>query len=550
MDRAHLVMAAHKTVDTFAAITRRPLRLRNGKKPCTDGVLIDAPFKHPSFYCLVEHELAHVLFLSDFAAKQALVAEAQAFALARGDERGAEAFGAVTGKIYNLLEDERVNSLWGELYPGSLAELRALALRTMRRHRHRAQEDLVTWALCVGSRVPRLPEGPYSVLGPALVRSLGQVQKGAQESSLIATRELLPKLWGCRGSSPVMETSASDRLEDLRPNTRPPAGQAGETERAREAARMVQAGDEGARESALFASRIRASTWLSEVRERLRQVAKQDGGGPLLKCVRDRTTVKDVAADTLPPPPALGPEDAQAVARLAQLFRRVRGRKAHRPGEQGLEVDLPAAIERALTGRALPCYREEVAGRGFRALLLVDRSSSMEGAPTEQVERAARVLRRALTQAGVPFETWGFRAKAMTALIERVPAGMDLHASEALPVEGQTPLHVAVAVAVNHLRAAREKGHLLVLTDGEPTFMGAIKTKTSPLSLKEQVREEIRRARKLGVGVSALVVGEELEDADAFNMFGPRWHWSRSNPHALQHGIVRWVTDAVVRHHL
>jgi uncharacterized protein YegL len=544
MDQPSLVAAAYKTVETFAGLVQRPLKLRNGKTPQTDGTHIQAPFKHPSFYCLVEHELSHVLFQSDLDGKR------------RFADEFPEHLQPLAAKLYNLLEDERVLSLWGELYPGSHAELRALALRTMVRHRSRAHGDLVTFALCVYARVPKLPKGPLTPFAPLVERALEEVRFGSPASTLIAARRLLADLslaWDF-GHLPTPDTEATaradntaahQRLEDLEmPHTAADTPSEA-TARALAAAASVVGQDEAAVVAALEHSRQEARTWLEEVRRRLEHSRQRTEDGWMLRDVHDHVVLKDVPANDLPKPPQLPPEDALASARLSQLLRRVRARRTQKLADCGLALDLEAALQRQVAGVAGPVFREEVTGRGLHALLLVDRSSSMAGEPTEQVERAARMLRLALTQPGISLETWGFRSRGKAAFLERVPAGSDLVTCPALPLHGQTPLHIALGAAANHLRERAEVSHLFVLTDGKPLFTPT-RLRTGTDTLQAQVRDTVRRARRSGVVVSCLVIGEYLSDEDAFEMFGPRRHWARTGTETLAWTLVRWVTTSIV----
>ncbi|MEN9796846.1 MAG: von Willebrand factor type domain [Pseudomonadota bacterium] len=544
MDQPSLVAAAYKTVETFAGLVQRPLKLRNGKTPQTDGTHIQAPFKHPSLYCMVEHELSHVLFQSDLDGKR------------RFADEFPEPLQPLAAKLYNLLEDERVNSLWGELYPGSLAEMQALGLRTMLRHRPRAHDDLVTFALCIHARVPRMPVGPLSPFAPIVERALAEVRLGSPASTLIAARRLLGDLslaWGfCDLPPPDLEataraenTAAHQRLDDLEmPHVASDTPSAA-TARALGAAAAVEGADEASVRAALEASRQEARTWLDEVRRRLQQAGQRTQDGWMLRDVRDLVVLKDIPAGELPRPPRLAPEDALAAARLSQVLRRVRARRTQRLSDSGLAVDLEAALQRQVAGAAGPVFREEVTGRGLRALLLVDRSSSMAGEPTAEVERAARILRHALTQPGLSLETWGFRSRGKAAYLERVPEGSDLVTCAALPLHGQTPLHIALGAAANRLREQAEVSHLFVLTDGKPVFTPT-RLRTGTDTLQAQVRDAVQSARRHGVGVSCLVVGDDLPDADAFEMFGPRRHWARTGTDALAGTLIRWVTSALV----
>ena len=557
MERVQLVGAAYRTVETFAALTRRPLRLREGATPQLSGNSIQVPFRHPSFYCLLEHELAHVVFRSNAELKARVDEEARHLATAAGLAHEAVALGRVAAKLYNLLEDERVNSLWGELYPGSLAELQSLARRVMSRHRKRAHADVVTYALCVSARLSAIPAGPFDFLRPSLERCLALVQLGAPQSALLLTRELVHQLleWRTAGTLqwPTGEeldasesTVAHRRLEDLSTSGKPHAGQAAETRCAVDAAAGIPPGHGEALHAALALSREEAKAQLETLREELQRTRRCTRDDWMARSGHHPLVIEDVDASALPPPRPLPLEDAATVSHLSRLLRRARGRRTHLLSDGGLEVDVEAAVQRRLSRSADAVFRAEVTGRGFRALLLVDRSNSMQGERTAQVEHAARVLRRALSQPGISLETWCFRSRRHTALVQRLPPDADLQTCAALPVEGQTPLHLALAAAANRLRQSADTGHLFVLTDGRPCFIpGQLRARS--VSLQDVVREETLRARRHGVGVSCLVVGDELADEEVLHMFGPRRHWVRAAEEETAGALVRLVTSSVLQ---
>lgn len=132
----HTKAVAYKTVATFAKICKKRLFLQNAKKACTDGQGIWAPFDDPWFLRLVDHELAHILFRSDADARDTFVATYATLivnaAFKAGKQRlDVNSIREVVSGILQVLEDVRVDSLWGLLYPGSYVRSRQMKLENV-----------------------------------------------------------------------------------------------------------------------------------------------------------------------------------------------------------------------------------------------------------------------------------------------------------------------------------------------------------------------------------------------------------------------------------
>jgi hypothetical protein len=135
-------------------------------------------------------------------------------------------------------------------------------------------------------------------------------------------------------------------------------------------------------------------------------------------------------------------EDLEAVERLRAIFFRAMGRRASTLEDSGVEVDVVAAIQRRLTREPMPVFRATKNGRGFKALVLIDRSSSMEGSRTKQAERACRIISRALDFPFVESAVWGFQTLEDGEVdIIRFARGVEVFSSRKSEVGGLTPLH-------------------------------------------------------------------------------------------------------------
>ena len=119
MDKKYRVQVAFKTVRTFGGITRRKLYLLHAQQPSNDGYAIKAPFQSDNFYQIVEHEISHILFGTDPLALRGFIHEYTLRAKRAVNSIPLPALSRFLADIANILEDHRVISLWGLLYPGS-----------------------------------------------------------------------------------------------------------------------------------------------------------------------------------------------------------------------------------------------------------------------------------------------------------------------------------------------------------------------------------------------------------------------------------------------
>lgn len=266
-----------------------------------------------------------------------------------------------------------------------------------------------------------------------------------------------------------------------------------------------------------------------------------------------------------PPQPqeSLSYEDAQTVQRLRALFHRVMGRRKAILADSGIEVDVPAYIERRMTGAPMPVFREEMKGRGFRAHVLLDLSGSMEGLKIRQCERAARIIQRALKYPFVTFDIWGFTShEAGEVKLTRFDPKAEIKLSMKLQgAGGYTPIHIAARVAIRKLTEGHEDKQLFLLTDGFPVHQRRDGRQFGTRQLLLFLRNEIRTARKDGVNVTGVILGErkptydgsltedvvyELSDRDLFFVFGSRRNWKKMTPDRIGNDLVQLVATSFV----
>jgi hypothetical protein len=249
------------------------------------------------------------------------------------------------------------------------------------------------------------------------------------------------------------------------------------------------------------------------------------------------------------------PEDVGTVQRLRSVFFRVMGRRKLQLDEAGTDIDTPSIIERRITGQSLPCFKSPVSGRGFRALILVDRSHSMKRGRIQQAERAAEIISDALDFPFVDLRVWGFQSldDGEVTITRFDPRLSEFHTEKA-PVDGFTPLHIALRVAIRDLSAGSEEKQLIVLTDGAPLYAGLNHRVIAEKQLRLFVREEVHTARRRGINVTALLIGDtragklrfDVSQKDLAFMFGSERYWKCVDEHKFGSDLIKAVSNSFV----
>lgn len=245
----------------------------------------------------------------------------------------------------------------------------------------------------------------------------------------------------------------------------------------------------------------------------------------------------------------LDESDEDTVRRLRALFHRVLGRRVNMLDDAGVAIDVPAYLTRRLTGEPLPVFRADRSGRGFRALVLIDRSSSMEGRRTKQAERACRIISRALDFPFVTRHVWGFQGLAHGQVdIIRFRPGQEVFDSDSARVGGITPLHTAIRVALQELEDSTDAKHLFVVSDGFPVFARKDGAVYGTHNLMAFVRSNVMGARQKGIGVTGVMIGGQVGAKAMTFMFGPSKYWRQLDEKRFGDDLVQLVSGAFIEY--
>jgi uncharacterized protein with von Willebrand factor type A (vWA) domain len=627
-EKAGMVGAAYRLVDTFSSLLNKKMWLKNGQTPCTDGHEIMVPYRHDFMYQYTEHEIAHNLFQSSFTAKEVFcdkyveqidAALKQNKVVLTVEQR--VGIRHTVGMMLNVLEDHRINSLWSTLYEGSYALMQEQAQTLLKRLVKPAKTDLTCFFLLVAYQYKTIPQSTFSALQPAMAEAIKKVAYKGPTATFVVGKWLLSKMvdffvqqareqqqqqsgsagQGQQGQGDGQDQQdQQDQQQGSQDQQQSQQGQQGQEQaqggaQDQQGQQQGQQGQESAPAKASFPERIdalqklvkamqqddaaakaasrvksiaedvrkdrfekgrteaekRVSTALginlsddsvesflrtseAEMQKTLAQIedvlksntSKRSDDDIMRRGVAGSVTFKDIKRASVQPS-SLSPEDARAVQRLRELFRRVHTRKVKQRYESGSEVDIETVIYNRANNMNEPCFKDEGSGRGFKVMVLVDRSGSMSGIRSFEAERACRMLRKALKQPNIDTVVWGFSGGPTgSTAITRIAPNLDVSESREMPCNGNTPMGQAIRVATNYLAQGTQKKHLVVITDGMPNASTNIQKMGRAPSATEAVTEEVNRARKMGVHVTAITLGVGVSEAEMKEMFGSEKSWA------------------------
>jgi hypothetical protein len=247
-----------------------------------------------------------------------------------------------------------------------------------------------------------------------------------------------------------------------------------------------------------------------------------------------------------------------AVNRMRSTFYKAMGRQKAKMSQEGNVVDVPAAIQYFSDHQDPEVFVGEAVQQGFGYIILSDMSGSMSGSYS-QVCHAAEMLKQALNFPFVTGQLWGFRggesvpgrtADAGEVWLYRYDrackgyTGATKHSAFmpsqnrfsdfTIPVKcgGLTPMNSAINVTVSHLWKRLPSSmakRLFILTDGSPCHTKTTGGHLPEWMLQGFVAKEIALARKHGIQVYTVVIGQHaIEDKDCMKMFGPRQFWRKT----------------------
>jgi len=614
--RADLKSAMYKTVEIFARLTERKLWLKDGSWAQTNGYEIVVPFDRDDAYLLLEHELSHIVFKSDAHAVRAFIARYAPLVNAAAKKQGVSIpqgeINAFVNSIVQILEDHRVNSLWSVLYPGSYKRMLGFDRAFLKKKAYSSPTSSLLDYFCWVEVGLEPPQCRFDTYRATLQAALNNVWKRGMKATLITAKWLVVKLVdgiieqlapkprkgakesGGEGdvrqraealrllisSAGRMSQPAAQKYNDTIASDHLSNKDKDEADRFAEAAIQVSKQD---MEEEIEKSTAEMRRIIGAVKKVLGKPTSEDE--QLRRNALAKVVFKDVKKKDLEEPEMTKDraaqlqkqaeagehlstglllrsaqilereaEDAMVVRRLRAMFYRVMGLRRIALTDTGSEIDVQAYLERLSTGEPVPCFRETERGRGFRTLVLMDRSASMRGNKTEQTERACGILQRALQFPFVDLSVWGFQQLFEgEAIITRYERGLESFGTGKKDVDGGTPLHVASRIVLQHLERGNDVKQAFFITDGAPYYILRSGEPQDPVLMIRWIRESILRARNRGIGVTGVMIGHQRKDGSvAYEvnrevmgfMFGHDRNWRRLRPATLADDLIKLVSSS------
>lgn len=563
LKRTHQIYCGLKGVDIALIYSNPP-----GRTDCETFIAL--PPEDPDAGIIHKHEWSHIFFKSNLRARQFFVEDYVSELKTRilSEELWSTDVANFVHLLINALDDLRVASLWGLIYPSSAEAIK-------RRWAHiisssgRYRRDMVMYLLALGLGIPDLQMSDWNRYSALLTDAAAKVAGRGFQACLVIAKMLLdtiiydvirqslsghtsptlqsPVAIGASPQAGGSQAVASTLLKmvhgaayrtrwDLQNKSsailadtdRIPTGRDPDWESTK---RMAESSLRVSTEEQLQAVLDRSQAGMAQILKTLQEseVRSPTADERLLLGVQGQVIFRDIEPSMVQEL-HLSVYDKRTVAALRQSFVRLVDRRSRSRTDSGSELDTDAYIDLMTGGGDEDIFREESSSRGFSALVLLDMSSSMKS-KWDVVSRACKVLARSLRFPFSTFDVWGFSSDedGRTTILRFKDNEKGYWGPGLRDVWGMTPLHLAVEVGIKKLLMTGNVAHLIALTDGVPTHFG-LRSGSMPSSetLISEVAEKIRLGRQKGVNSSGLVVGWDVRDEVADFMFGHSRFWRRA----------------------
>ena len=111
-------------------------------------------------------------------------------------------------------------------------------------------------------------------------------------------------------------------------------------------------------------------------------------------------------------------------------------------------------------------------------------------------------------------------------------------------IASDLPILLSTVVAMTMGDEAKQ---IIIITDGWPSHSNA-KGKWQTKTLRRFVREEVLTARRIGMNVTGVVIGNDMNDEGLCHMLGPPTNWKRLDKHKLGDGLVQVVSSSFTKY--
>jgi len=493
----------YKTTEIFGEIVGKKLELRiheNEERCYTDGKNIVVGLKsaetQDEIYGFLEHELAHIVFHSD-------VRNLEKFIKVYPSEMR-----DIAMKVFNIVEDHRVESCWGKIYAGSANRFdrlkRKYVLRTI-------PQTLLEVLLAVrADRWDLIPE-EYMDIAKTFTGYLKKVEGRTAKATFIVARKIMEIISETltqkesQKSQPQSESGLKDKgsedkgpeeaLEDMDKGSQEDEGGGKDRREENKGEDFSEVQKNIMREVELDARYVPLDRTQLDIKTRECKLdASKDEEEILQEAEEEMNKLIENVKEKLYQETHSPPEDAGIVGKiitkdvygwlkakiepemgvvsgLRRAFTRIKGKMKVVETEEGVEIDIDNYIQRKSNPNVQEIFQVEESSTGLNIILLLDISRSMGLLKLLEAKKILLTLYHAIRGiSGINLEIYGFSGSSYSPYVtpvvkldvERI---MTIIPSEAYPY---THTYDAVKYCGNVLKKKVGKKLLIILTDGKP----------------------------------------------------------------------------------
>jgi hypothetical protein len=530
----------YKTTSIFSEIEKKEIILRfiaEDIPPQTKKGIIFLPIvKIPplikdedDLYTALEKELAHQVFGTDYVKAEKWAKEKY------------KAMWELGYAVWKILEDQRVESLWGKLYKGSLFRFK---VRREFLLANQATNIIEVFLAARGKRYDLIPEElqeqviyfekylqKVELSGPlASFLITEKIMKAIVDSSEISRKIEKGQMKAgsfeleLKSIEKIDESQLEDEIKDIK-NL------------------LEQAKNEG------LDKINEISQALSKIEKVTRKNKYQTG-----VCESEKTSSDPIR------------EDITTGKKLSQLLRTIIFKRIYDPDNEGLELDIDEYLQWKINPRyERKLFSDDEKEHEFTCIVLLDLSLSMNprygsysdsysavGFTTKLglAKRAATVLSLAFKGIeSVKFKVYGFSGSSedLIVLVKEAENILDIQKLDCTPGWALSPLHLAVNVITENLRNVSGRKLLFIITDGYPEASLYGKAIDKDWLIK-WTRESVRNSLEKGVQVFTIMIDPQISDEEMHTMFGSSERWTiLRDQEKLREVMLKYVGKKVAR---
>jgi len=583
------------TVDTFSRLLQKKifLSMTEEHRPITfkskEVYKIEMPsiFIYPltttydEHYSLLEHEISHIMFDSPFDSIAQLASKTK--------------FPFVARNVINVLEDYRVESLYGQIYRGTWKHF----LDVQKRIAEYANFDkTITGAMLAIIGNISIKNTKFNPIEKDIRKSLSSVFLANSAATKLAFLELWKKLEPFieeeheqkkkqressessedKGSVPSTgseETSEEEQEQTEQDSNTDDNSNEQESEEKEEVVcinptlpnsidddeeSILEAESEYAineaqegnfqdksnvpftEEDSIEQAKEDAKNKISEIKERL-QTFEEKESSKNFSMAKGRVIFMKPKGypESIPVLPITTP--------LENEFKRIKRKKMMMHDSEGIELDIERAIDYTITKYDNRIYEAETITFGFNIGLLIDLSGSMAGNELKKAKSMLLTLYNSLKDIdSVTLNMWGFSGhhkRHMLGLTE-IKDEFDIRS---LSIDSKfilTPLHMAIPIVTDKMRDLSGKKVVIVLTDGCPAQVSNSGKYISERALIGWCSQRVEDAQKNGIPYFCFAVGV-YEEEKLEKMFGSKY-FILDDMETASSEIVKFVSRQVCKY--